>query len=75
MTGAAGFLGSRVLRMPSQQRQYRVIATDVVQSSRADELARLPRVEFRAMDLRDREALTEAVDDDHRSPSTSPPYA
>jgi nucleoside-diphosphate-sugar epimerase len=61
VTGAAGFLGSRVVAMLSDHGGYEVIATDVVTSPRSDELATLPRVAFHALDLRDHAALREIV--------------
>ena len=61
VTGAAGFVGSRVVAMLSSEGSHEVLATDVVRSPKSDALAKLPGVEFRAMDLRDRDRLAEAV--------------
>ncbi len=62
VTGAAGFVGSRVVEMLSAAGHSRIIATDVVQSERAEELAACPGVEFHAADLRDAAALGAMVD-------------
>lgn len=61
VTGAAGFLGSYVVEQLSDAGEFEVIATDVVQSQRAEALAALPRVRFQAMDLREEAALEEIV--------------
>jgi nucleoside-diphosphate-sugar epimerase len=61
VTGGAGFLGSRVVRMLSDEARYHVLATDIASSPKSDALAQLPNVEFRAMDLRDRDSLGDAV--------------
>ena len=61
VTGAAGFVGTRVVEMLAREGHHEVLATDVVRSPRSDALAELPGVEFRAMDLRDRDRLAEAV--------------
>lgn len=61
VTGAAGFLGSRVVSKLSEEGHHRVIATDVVTSPKSDALAALPGVEFRALDLRDHTALELSV--------------
>jgi UDP-glucose 4-epimerase len=61
VTGAAGFLGSHVAELLSSDGRHDIIATDVVKSERSDAVASLPRVEFRAVDLRDLEALEAAV--------------
>ncbi len=63
VTGGAGFLGSRVVELLSDTTDHRVIALDVVENPRSQELAQLPNVEFRAMDLRDVDALDEVVAD------------
>lgn len=62
VTGAAGFVGSRVVEMLSAAGRSEIIATDVVQSQRAEHLATLPGVVFRAADLRDVSALGEMVE-------------
>ena len=61
VTGASGFVGSRVVALLSARRRHEVLATDVTTSPKSDALAALPGVEFRAMDLRDRERMSEAV--------------
>ncbi|TDO51675.1 UDP-glucose 4-epimerase [Kribbella sp. VKM Ac-2527] len=61
VTGAAGFVGSRVVEMLAGTTDHRVIALDVVESPRLCELASLPAVDFRAMDLRDTDALESVV--------------
>ena len=61
VTGAAGFLGSRVVRLLSDAGRYRIIATDVGHSPASEALVRLPGVSFRAMDLRDLDALSAAL--------------
>ena len=61
VTGAAGFVGARVVAMLSSEGSHDVLATDVVTSPKSDALAELPGVEFRAMDLRDRDRLAEVV--------------
>ncbi len=60
VTGAAGFLGSRVVhRLSAAGRQ--VIATDIVDGERGKALAELPGVTFAAAELRDGEAVSELV--------------
>ncbi len=61
VTGGAGFVGSRVVEVLAGTTNHRVIAVDVVESARSRELAQLPRVEFRPMDLRDTDALESVV--------------
>lgn len=61
VTGAAGFVGSRVVAMLSAEGRHEVLATDVVRSPISDTLAGLPGVEFREMDLRDQDRLSTAV--------------
>jgi UDP-glucose 4-epimerase len=63
VTGAAGFLGSRVVTQLSAAGWHQVIATDVVRSATTEQLAALPGVEFRVLDLRDHAALEGAVAD------------
>jgi UDP-glucose 4-epimerase len=47
--------------MLSSQGRHEVLATDAVTTQKSDALAGLARVEFRAMDLRDQDRLSEAV--------------
>lgn len=54
VTGAAGFLGSRVVELLSRSGRCDVLATDVEESAR---LASLARVRFRSADLRDGGAM------------------
>ncbi|KQS64252.1 NAD(P)-dependent oxidoreductase [Modestobacter sp. Leaf380] len=61
VTGAAGFVGSRVVELLSETTPHTVVAVDVVDGPRARELAALPRVEFAALDLRDTAATALAV--------------
>lgn len=61
VTGAAGFVGTRVVELLAREGHHEVLATDVVRSPRSDALAELSGVEFRAMDLRDREGVADAV--------------
>ena len=63
VTGGAGFVASRLVEMMAGSTNHRVIAVDVVDSPRSRELAQLPRVECRAMDLRDTAALESVVAD------------
>ena len=58
VTGAAGFLGSRVVELLSRSDCCEALATDVVEGA---ELERLPRVRFRVAELRDRDALEDLV--------------
>lgn len=53
VTGAAGFLGSHVVERLSAAGTCEVIATDLVQSERTEQLGALPQVDFRCFDLRD----------------------
>jgi UDP-glucose 4-epimerase len=62
VTGGAGFVASRLVEMMVEQTDHRVIAVDVVESDRSRELANLRNVEFRAMDLRDSDALDAVVE-------------
>ena len=57
VTGAAGFVGSRVVELLNHTTSHRVLAIDAVTSERTQELAQLPRVDFHMVDLRDLEAL------------------
>ena len=61
VTGAAGFVGSRVVAMLSAHGRHEVLATDVARSAKAARLADLPGVEFHTMDLRDRGGMSDAV--------------
>ena len=61
VTGAAGFVGSHVVERLSAAGRADVVATDVVRSPRAEALASLPGVRFKAIDLRDTAALEEIV--------------
>ena len=61
VTGAAGFLGSHVVKMLSDGGKHEVLATDVVQSERAGQLEALPHVQFRAADLRGHAAIEDLV--------------
>jgi UDP-glucose 4-epimerase len=61
VTGGAGFLGSRVVELMAGTTRHHAIALDVVESPRSLELAQLPNVEFRAMDLRDTDSLESVV--------------
>ena len=61
VTGAAGFVGSQVVAMLSSNGRHEVLATDVARSPKSDALAELPGVEFHAMDLRDRDGISDAV--------------
>ena len=63
VTGAAGFLGLRVVARLSAAGRHEVIATDVVRSPAGEALAALPGVEFRLADLRDHDALERVVGD------------
>jgi UDP-glucose 4-epimerase len=61
VTGAAGFLGSRVVhRLSTEGRQ--VVATDVVDDERGHALAELPGVSFVPAELRDKDAVSALVD-------------
>lgn len=61
VTGGAGFVGSRVVELLSETTDHRVIALDVAQNARSEEISRLPNVEFHAADLRDVDALDPIV--------------
>lgn len=61
VTGAAGFLGSRVVTRLSQGGGHRIIAVDAVRSMAVHALEALPNVEFRAFDLRDHDSVESAV--------------
>jgi UDP-glucose 4-epimerase len=63
VTGAAGFLGSRVVARLSGAGRHHVIAADAVRSPAVEALEALPSVEFRTIDLRDRGAVERAVAD------------
>ena len=60
VTGAAGFLGSRVVARLSAAGRH-VVATDVVDDERGRALAELPGVRFQAAELRDVETVTGLV--------------
>ena len=61
VTGAAGFVGSRVVELLTQTTKNRVVAIDVAENPRSRELAALPDVEFLVNDLRDTDFLESAV--------------
>jgi UDP-glucose 4-epimerase len=64
VTGASGFVGSRVVRRLSDEAQFDVVATDIASGEQSEALATLPGVRFEAADLRDEDAierLTEGV--------------
>jgi nucleoside-diphosphate-sugar epimerase len=61
VTGAAGFVGSRVVELLAGTTNNRVVALDIVENPRSRELATLPNVEFLANDLRDTDFLESAV--------------
>jgi nucleoside-diphosphate-sugar epimerase len=61
VTGAAGFLGSHVVELLSAAGRYEVVAADIAGPERSRQLAGLPGVEFRQVDLRDRRAAAAAV--------------
>ena len=63
VTGAAGFLGSRVVEVMADATNNRIVALDVVENPRSQEISELPHVEFHAMDLRDVDALEAFVAD------------
>jgi nucleoside-diphosphate-sugar epimerase len=60
VTGAAGFLGSRVVELLSRSARCDIVATDVVEDPA---LGRLPRVRFETADLRDADALARVAHD------------
>jgi len=64
VTGAAGFVGSRVVRRLSADGRFYVVATDIAAGEDSDALGALPAVRFETADLRDEhaiEGLTEGV--------------
>lgn len=61
VTGAAGFLGSRVVALLSASGAYDVIASDVDAGQRAHELQAMPAVTFVPLELRDDAAVAEVV--------------
>lgn len=63
ITGAAGFVGSRVVELLSQTGEHQIVAVDAIRTARGSEVAALPRVDFRVLDLRDTPVLEDAVRD------------
>lgn len=61
VTGAGGFVGSRVVELLADRGDTQVIALDVVRTPRGEEVSRLPGVELQVVDLRDFDALESVV--------------
>ena len=61
VTGAAGFLGSRVVERLSAHGAFDVVGVDVVETARSAVVGSLPRVTFRRADLRDSDDLDAVV--------------
>jgi nucleoside-diphosphate-sugar epimerase len=61
VTGAGGFVGSRVVELLAARGDTQVIALDVVRTPRGEEVSRLPGVELQVVDLRDVDALEALV--------------
>ena len=57
VTGAGGFVGSRVVELLAARGDIEVIALDVVATPRGEEVSRLPGVELQVVDLRDLDTL------------------
>lgn len=53
VTGAAGFVGSRVVELLTSATDHQILAVDVMENSRSDELSRMAPVDFHRLDLRD----------------------
>jgi UDP-glucose 4-epimerase len=63
VTGASGFLGSHLIEQLSASGRYRVIGADTTRNARSALIESLPRVEFREIDLRDRDSLVALTTD------------
>ncbi len=61
VTGAGGFVGSRVVELLARTTDHHILALDVVETPRGREVAALPNVTLRVTDLRDTEALGDIV--------------
>jgi nucleoside-diphosphate-sugar epimerase len=61
VTGAGGFVGSRVVELLAARGDIEVIALDVVATPRGEEVSRLPGVELEIVDLRDIDTLNGIV--------------
>src|SRR5690242_2265439 len=61
VTGGAGFVGSKVVEMLASAGRE-VCAVDTVTNERSRALATLPGVDYRALDLRDRDAVAASLD-------------
>jgi nucleoside-diphosphate-sugar epimerase len=62
VTGAAGFVGVRVVEMLHASGRFDIVATDAVRSERSAVFAGLASVTFEVADLRDPEAMSRLVD-------------
>ena len=61
VTGSGGFVGSRVVELLADSAEHNVLALDVVETPRLHEVAQLPGVDVRVMDLRDTDGLGRVV--------------